>query len=166
MATGEYVSVSSQSDSEKADIDREKRHLAENPAFERRELAQIYKRRGLDAQLAQQVADQLMATDPLGAHVRDELGITGTHTARPLVAAGASALSFATGAFVPLSLVLLFQSQQLMPWLVSVTLVTLVALGMLSSRLGGAPVWKGGVRILFWGSLAMALTFWIGNLFQ
>ena len=82
MATGEYVSVSSQSDSEKADIDREKRHLAENPAFERRELAQIYKRRGLDAQLAQQVADQLMATDPLGAHVRDELGITGTHTAR------------------------------------------------------------------------------------
>lgn len=165
MAAGEYVSVSSQADSEQADIDREKRHLEEHPVWERRELVQIYRDRGLNQNLAEQVADELMAKDALAAHVRDELGITDVHAARPLTAAVASAVAFTMGGGVPLA-VLSVVSQNFLAWLISTTLVLLVALGMVSSRIGGAPVWKGAIRILFWSSLAMALTFIIGKQFD
>jgi len=165
MAAGEYVSVSSQSDTERADLDRERRELATDGNHEHAELAAIYEARGLDAKLAHEVATQLMAKDALGAHARDELGISDTLSARPVQAALASAGSFAVGAALPLLLVLLVPAPALV-WTVSgSSLVFLAALGSLAARAGGSPVWKSVVRVTFWGALAMALTAGVGALF-
>ncbi len=165
MAAGEYVSVSSQADAERADIDRERRELAHEPEAELRELAQIYRARGLDRSLAQQVAEQLMAHDALGAHARDELGLSELHAARPLQAAGASAASFAAGAGLPLVTTYLAPTPN-MAWIVGGTsLLCLAGLGALAARAGGARVLVGAVRVTFWGALAMALTAGVGTLF-
>jgi vacuolar iron transporter family protein len=165
MAAGEYVSVSSQSDTERADLNRERRELATDGNHEHAELAAIYEARGLDAKLAHAVATQLMAKDALGAHARDELGISDTLSARPFQAALASAGSFAVGAALPLLLVLLVPASALV-WTVSgSSLVFLAALGSLAARAGGSPVWKSVVRVTFWGALAMALTAGVGALF-
>ena len=165
MAAGEYVSVSSQSDTELADLDREREELATDGANEHAELAAIYVARGLDTGLAGQVAAQLMATDALGAHARDELGISDTLTARPVQAAFASAGSFTVGAFLPLLLVLLVPRSALI-WTVSgASLVFLALLGSLAARAGGSPVWNSVARVTFWGALAMALTAGVGTLF-
>jgi VIT1/CCC1 family predicted Fe2+/Mn2+ transporter len=166
MAAGEYVSVSSQSDTENADLEREKRELKENSASEHKELAQIYEKRGLDPALAKQVAQQLMAHDALGAHARDELGITEIHRARPVQAALASAASFAVGAVLPLIMVLV-APRGLLTWLVvALSLVCLSTLGAIASRAGGAKAWLGAVRVTFWGALAMAITYGVGVLFK
>ena len=165
MAAGEYVSVSSQADTEKADLARERAELAENEEFETKELAEIYMKRGLDASLAQQVADQLMKHDALGAHARDELGISETLTARPVQAAFASAGTFSVGAVLPLLVVLLVPASALM-WAVSVSsLLFLALLGSLAARAGGASVITSALRVTFWGALAMALTAGVGALF-
>ncbi|HUW37149.1 MAG TPA: VIT family protein [Rhodocyclaceae bacterium] len=165
MAAGEYVSVSSQADTESADLDRERRELASDPVHEQAEMAAIYVGRGLDAQLASQVATQLMAHDALGAHARDELGISETLTARPVQAALASAATFTIGAVLPLLVVLLVPASMLM-WAVSGgSLLFLALLGSLSGRAGGAPVLIAAWRVTFWGSLAMALTAGVGALF-
>jgi VIT1/CCC1 family predicted Fe2+/Mn2+ transporter len=165
MAAGEYVSVRSQADSERAALDMERTELAENDAGERRELAAIYVRRGLDPDLANRVTEQLMAHDALGAHARDELGITEALAARPIQAAVVSAASFAVGASQPLAVAFLAP----LPWLagaVSATsLVFLAALGGLAARVGGAKVSTGAMRVMFWGALAMALTAGVGALF-
>jgi VIT1/CCC1 family predicted Fe2+/Mn2+ transporter len=166
MAAGEYVSVSSQSDTENADLEREKKELKENSASEHKELAQIYEKRGLDPALAKQVAQQLMAHDALGAHARDELGITEIHRARPVLAALASAASFAVGAVLPLIMVLV-APRGLLTWLVvALSLVCLSTLGAIASRAGGAKAWLGAVRVTFWGALAMAITYGVGVLFK
>ncbi|MGY4398308.1 VIT1/CCC1 family predicted Fe2+/Mn2+ transporter [Sphingomonas sp. UYAg733] len=165
MAAGEYVSVSSQSDTENADRAREQSELSEEPEAERRELAAIYRHRGLDAALALQVADQLMAKDALGAHMRDELGITDDLAARPVQAALASAASFAAGAILPVLLVLLFSGEALIEAVVAASLVLLTALGAVGARVGGANQWRGAFRVTFWGALAMAATAGIGALF-
>ncbi|QNA84636.1 VIT family protein [Sphingomonas sp. So64.6b] len=165
MAAGEYVSVSSQSDTENADRAREQSELTEEPEAERRELAAIYRHRGLDAALALQVADQLMAKDALGAHVRDELGITDDLAARPVQAALASAASFAAGAILPVLMVLLFSGDALIEAVVAASLVLLAALGAVGARVGGANQWRGAFRVTFWGALAMAATAGIGALF-
>jgi VIT1/CCC1 family predicted Fe2+/Mn2+ transporter len=166
MAAGEYVSVSSQSDTENADLEREKKELKENSASEHKELAQIYEKRGLDPALAKQVAQQLMAHDALGAHARDELGITEIHRARPVQAALASAASFAVGAVLPLIMVLV-APRGLLTWLVvALSLVCLSTLGAIASRAGGAKAWLGAVRVTFWGALAMAITYGVGVLFK
>jgi VIT1/CCC1 family predicted Fe2+/Mn2+ transporter len=160
------VSVSSQSDTENADLEREKRELKENSASEHKELAQIYEKRGLDPALAKQVAQQLMAHDALGAHARDELGITEIHRARPVQAALASAASFAVGAVLPLIMVLV-APRGLLTWLVvALSLVCLSTLGAIASRAGGAKAWLGAVRVTFWGALAMAITYGVGVLFK
>ncbi len=165
MAAGEYVSVSSQSDTERADLERERRELATDGEFEHSELAAIYVARGLDAGLADQVATQLMAKDALGAHARDELGISETLTARPIQAAMASASTFAVGAAMPLLLVVLVPASALI-WAVSgSSLFFLALLGSLAARAGGSPVMRAAVRVTFWGALAMALTAGVGALF-
>ena len=165
MAAGEYVSVHSQADTEKADIELERKHLAAEPEFELRELADIYQGRGLDPVLALEVAEQLMAHDALGAHTRDELGITDTMSARPLQAAVFSAASFAIGAVLPLS-VTWASPGPLMIWLVAASsLVFLTILGAVAARAGGAGMVTGAVRVLFWGAIAMAATALVGRLF-
>ena len=165
MAAGEYVSVSSQADTERADLDRERKELATDPKHEHDELAAIYVGRGLDAELAAKVSSQLMEHDALGAHARDELGISETLTARPLQAALASAITFSVGAALPLLVVLLVPSAALM-WAVSASsLLFLALLGSLAARAGGAAVITATVRVTFWGALAMALTAGVGALF-
>ena len=165
MAAGEYVSVYSQADTENADIERERLELLADAASEHKELAAIYVGRGLDAPLANQVAEQLMAHDALGAHTRDELGISSTLSARPLQAALASAGSFAIGALMPL-LVTVFAPRSVLIYLVSGTsLVFLALLGAVAARAGGAPLMTGAIRVTFWGALAMALTAGVGAMF-
>lgn len=165
MAAGEYVSVSSQADTERADLARERHELAAMPDSEHEELASIYVKRGLDAELASQVATQLMSRDALGAHMRDELGISEAMTARPVQAALASASTFAVGAALPLLVVLLAPASAIL-WAVAVTsLLFLAVLGSLAARAGGASVLKAAVRVTFWGALAMALTAGVGALF-
>jgi len=165
MAAGEYVSVSSQADTERADLARETKELDENPEHEHAELAAIYVKRGLDAALASNVASQLMRHDAIGAHARDELGISDTWTARPVQAALASAGTFAVGAVLPLLIVFLFPVSALM-WAVSgSSLLFLALLGSLSARAGGASVITATARVTFWGALAMAATAGVGALF-
>lgn len=164
MAAGEYVSVSSQSDTEQADLERERIELETQPEFEKEELAQIYVRRGLSYELAQQVADQLMAKDALAAHAQDELGISEATTARPIQAALTSAATFAVGAAMPLGMVLLAPSSSLV-WVVSAaSLLFLALLGAIGAKAGGANVAKATWRVTFWGALAMGLTAGIGAL--
>jgi VIT1/CCC1 family predicted Fe2+/Mn2+ transporter len=165
MAAGEYVSVSSQADTERADLARERGELATSPGAERAELAGIYIHRGLDRELAFKVADQLMAHDALGAHARDELGIQELTRARPIQAAAASAVSFAAGAAPPTLLAAFFPGSQLTGAVVGLTLVLLLILGAIAARLGGASPWRGAVRVAFWGAVAMAGTFGIGRIF-
>jgi VIT1/CCC1 family predicted Fe2+/Mn2+ transporter len=164
MAAGEYVSVSSQSDTENADRARETRELEEEPESERRELAAIYRQRGLEPALALQVADQLMAHDALGAHMRDELGIHEMLVARPVQAALSSAASFAVGAIVPVLLALVFTGSQLITAVTIASLVLLAVLGAIGARAGGANLWRGALRVAFWGALAMGATALIGKL--
>jgi VIT1/CCC1 family predicted Fe2+/Mn2+ transporter len=165
MATGEYVSVSSQSDTESAALKEERAELANDADGEHRELAAIYVRRGLDLPLARQVAEKLMRHDALGAHARDELGISDITTARPLQAAAASALSFAVGAALPLAVVLSYAGPQLAPAVAIAALVALALLGALAARAGGAPLLTGVVRVTFWSALAMAVTYGVGTFF-
>jgi VIT1/CCC1 family predicted Fe2+/Mn2+ transporter len=165
MAAGEYVSVSSQADTEKADIERERHELKENEGFERAELARIYVQRGLDGRLAQEVAQQLMAHDALGAHVRDELGLTETHSARPMQASMASAAAFAVGAALPLGVAVGTPILWLIPAVSGTSLVSLAVLGWLAARAGGASMVRSVVRVTFWGALAMALTALVGRMF-
>ena len=165
MAAGEYVSVSSQADTERADLDRERKELAAHPKQEHREMTAIYVERGLDAGLASNVATQLMTHDALGAHARDELGISETLTARPVQAAVASAVTFSVGAVLPLLTVLVVPVSALM-WAVSgSSLLFLALLGSLAARAGGASVIAAAARVTFWGALAMALTAAVGALF-
>ena len=165
MAAGEYVSVSSQADTEAADLQREKAELAANPRHEHAELAAIYVRRGLDAQTASSVATQLMRHDALGAHARDELGISATLTARPVQAAIASALTFAVGATLPL-LVVGWVPLGVLLWAVpGSSLLFLALLGSLAAHAGGAALLTSAIRVTFWGALAMALTAGVGALF-
>lgn len=165
MAAGEYVSVSSQADTERADLAREKSELATNPSSEHAELAAIYVQRGLDPALADQVATQLMDHDALGAHARDELGISDAVTARPVQAAFASAATFAVGAAMPLLIVLLFPASFLFGAVSIGSLVFLALLGTSGARAGGAPMAAAAARVTFWGALAMALTAGVGALF-
>ena len=165
MAAGEYVSVSSQADAEEADLNRERQELATDREFEHDELALIYESRGLAPELASQVAAQLMAHDALGAHARDELGITEHSTARPIQAALAFAASFAIGALLPLLTVMLSPESKLEIAVSVLSLVFLAALGVVAARAGGAPVVKSTVRVTFWGALAMGLTAGVGALF-
>lgn len=165
MAAGEYVSVSSQADTENADLARERAELASNVEFERAELAQIYVGRGLDPDLAAKVALQLMAHDALGSHARDELGITEIFSARPVQAAASSAAAFSVGAAMPLLMVFISPTESLIAVVSGASLVFLVLLGMLAARVGGANVWKGALRVGFWGALAMLITALIGNFF-
>jgi vacuolar iron transporter family protein len=165
MAAGEYVSVHSQADSENADLDRDRKELKADSEGEHRELAAIYEKRGLAPALAKEVATQLMAHDALGAHARDELGITKTLRARPLQAAIASAASFAVGAALPLAVAAVSSAARLIPLVAGASLVFLVALGIASARLGGAPIGPGTLRVTFWGAMAMAATAGVGMLF-
>jgi VIT1/CCC1 family predicted Fe2+/Mn2+ transporter len=165
MAAGEYVSVSSQSDTEQADLKREKLELETDYENERKELAGIYVGRGLTPDLAQQVADQLMEHDALGAHARDELGITEHFTARPIQAAFSSAAAFSIGAAIPLLTVLVVPASRLIPMVVGTSLVLLGIMGALAARTGGSPVLKGILRVTFWGAIAMAATAGVGALF-
>lgn len=165
MAAGEYVSVSSQSDTEQADLARERRELAASPEHELDELAGIYVARGLTPELAAQVAGQLTAKDALGAHARDELGLSELTRARPIQAALASAAAFAVGAATPLLLVVGVPFAILTGTVVGVSLLLLVVLGAVAARLGGAPMAKGAVRVAFWGAVAMAATALVGRLF-
>jgi len=165
MAAGEYVSVSSQADTEQADLARERDELATSPEGERAELAGLYITRGLSRELAIQVADQLMSHDALGAHARDELGIHETTRARPIQAAVASAASFAAGAAPPAVLAALLPGGVLTTGIVGVTLGLLLVLGGVSARLGGAPLARGALRVAFWGAVAMGCTAAVGRLF-
>jgi vacuolar iron transporter family protein len=165
MAAGEYVSVSSQSDTEKADLDRERRELADNISFEREELADIYVKRGLAPELAKQVALQLMAKDALGAHARDELGISEITTARPVQAALTSAATFAAGAAMPLLMVVIAPIRYVVPTVALASLLFLGVLGAIGARAGGANILHGMLRVMFWGALAMAVTALIGKIF-
>lgn len=165
MAAGEYVSVSSQADTERADLSRESKELAANPEQEHAELTAIYVKRGLDERLAAEVATQLMAYDALAAHGRDELGISDALAAQPLQAALASASTFAVGAVLPLLMVLVLPASVLMWGLAASSLLFLALLGYLAARAGGAPVMASVVRVSFWGALAMALTAGVGALF-
>ncbi|WP_372522508.1 VIT family protein [Sulfuricaulis sp.] len=165
MAAGEYVSVSSQSDTEKADLDRERGELAADNDHEHEELAAIYVDRGLDPELAKQVAVQMMAKDPLAAHARDELGISEMITVRPIQAALTSAVTFAVGAALPLLTVVISPVTYLIPVVAGTSLVFLALLGTLAAYTGGAPVVTGAVRVTFWGAIAMALTAGVGHLF-
>lgn len=165
MAAGEYVSVHSQADTEQADLARERAELAADPVAERRELAGLYAQRGLSPALADQVAGQLMAHDALGAHARDELGLSDTTAARPLQAAWASAASFSVGAMLPLAVVSLAAPTRLIPWVALSSLAFLAALGAVSARAGGAGLWAGTARVALWGAIAMAVTAGAGALF-
>ena len=165
MAAGEYVSVYSQADTEKADIERERKELESDEAGERRELTAIYMERGLDVALAKQVAEQLMAHDALGAHTRDELGISKTQNARPLQAALASAASFAIGAALPLVVTAFAPEARLILFVSITSLVFLALLGALAARAGGAKVSTGALRVTFLGALAMGVTAGVGTLF-
>ena len=165
MAAGEYVSVSSQADTEQADIERERGELATDVQYEREELAAIYVKRGLDAALAHEVAIQMMAKDALAAHTRDELGISETMSARPIQAAFASAAAFAVGAALPLLTAVFAPISQLVFLVPATSLTFLALLGMLAAYVGGAPILVGTMRVAFWGALAMALTAAVGALF-
>lgn len=165
MAAGEYVSVHSQADTENADLSRERVELEMDPAAERRELSAIYVARGLEPDLAQQVAEQLMKHDALGAHARDELGISETLTARPLQAALASAASFAIGAALPLAVTALAPERGLIAWVSGTSLIFLALLGTIAAQAGGAGMLLGAWRVTFWGALAMAITAGVGSLF-
>jgi vacuolar iron transporter family protein len=165
MAAGEYVSVHSQADTEKADLARERTELQKDAGAEQRELAAIYVKRGLDAPLASQVAMQLMAHDAIGAHARDELGISEAFSAQPIQAALASAASFAVGAALPLAVTALAPAQSLMVWVSATSLLFLAVLGVVAARVGGAPVLAGAWRVTFWGALAMGITAGVGLLF-
>jgi VIT1/CCC1 family predicted Fe2+/Mn2+ transporter len=164
MAAGEYVSVSSQADTERADLGRERSELATSPQAERAELAGIYMDRGLSPELAEQVAEQLMSHDALGAHARDELGIHERTRAHPIQAAGASAASFAVGAAPPTILAALLPLRYLTLGIVGVTLALLLLLGAEAARLGGASRTRGALRVVFWGAVAMACTAAVGHL--
>jgi VIT1/CCC1 family predicted Fe2+/Mn2+ transporter len=164
MAAGEYVSVSSQSDTEQADLARERAELASQPGFEREELAQIYVKRGLEPKLARKVADQLMAKDALGAHARDELGISEVTAARPVQAALTSAATFSVGAAMPLLMVIVAPPSAIVPVVSIASLAFLALLGAVGARAGGADVIKATWRVTFWGAMAMALTAGIGAL--
>jgi len=164
MAAGEYVSVSSQADTERADLTRERKELAEDSENELKELASIYVERGLDIHLAKQVAEQLTAHDALAAHARDELGITVHFKARPVQAALASAATFSVGAALPLVIVLVTPQIRLIPIVFGTTLVFLAGLGTLSAITGGAPIARAAIRVTFWGALAMGLTALVGTL--
>jgi vacuolar iron transporter family protein len=164
MAAGEYVSVSSQSDTERADLARERKELRANPGFERDELAEIYVTRGVDPALAQQVAQQLMAKDALGAHARDELGISEITTARPVQAALTSAASFSVGAAMPLLMVIVSPAGALVALVSAASLGFLAILGAIGARAGGANILRATIRVTFWGALAMALTAGIGKM--
>jgi VIT1/CCC1 family predicted Fe2+/Mn2+ transporter len=165
MAAGEYVSVSSQSDTEKADLARERAELKAHPEHEHQELAEIYVNRGLAPELADKVALQLMAHDALGAHARDELGISQALSARPVQAALTSAITFAVGAALPLLAALASPATLLIPVVAGSSLLVLTTLGALAARTGGAPVFHASLRVVFWGALAMALTAGAGKLF-
>ncbi len=165
MAAGEYVSVSSQADTEAADLAREKQELAAHPEAELRELTEIYITRGLDRTLAHQVAVQLTAQDALGAHARDELGIVDFLQARPIQAALTSAATFAAGASIPLLVVLAGSQQHLMLGIALSSLISLALLGGMAAKVGGANLYKGGLRVCTWGATAMALTSLVGYLF-
>jgi VIT1/CCC1 family predicted Fe2+/Mn2+ transporter len=165
MAAGEYVSVSSQADTELADINRERTELKTQPEHEHQELAAIYVQRGLTAELAAQVARQLMAHDALGAHARDELGISESLSANPVQAALTSAATFAVGAALPLLAALAAPAALLVPVVAGSSLLVLTALGALAARAGGAPVPRAALRVVFWGALAMGLTAGAGSLF-
>lgn len=165
MAAGEYVSVSSQGDSEQADLAREKTELASNIDFEREELALIYESRGLAPELAKQVAKQLMDHDALGTHAREELGIVEGSNARPVQAALASATSFAVGAAVPLLIALIAPAQNRISFISAGSLISLILLGVLAAKVGGANAWRGALRVGFWGAFAMAVTATIGTFF-
>lgn len=165
MAAGEYVSVHSQADTENADLERERMELSKDPAGEQEELAQIYVSRGLTLELAHKVAEQMMAHNALGAHARDELGVTDALTARPVQAALASAASFAVGAVVPLFVCVFAPARLLIPLVGVCSLICLAALGGIAARVGGAGIVKGSLRVIFWGVLAMAVTLGVGMLF-
>ena len=166
MAAGEYVSVQSQADAERADLMLEKKELADDPATELVELEHIYVRRGLTPALARQVAQQLTSQDALAAHARDELGLTDTLRARPLQAALASAAAFSIGAAVPIIAVLLAPPARMVPVTMSVTLASLLVSGALAAYAGGAPMLRGALRVGFWGAMAMAASHLIGKLFH
>ncbi|HEX5064839.1 MAG TPA: VIT family protein [Myxococcota bacterium] len=165
MAAGEYVSVSSQADAEDADLALERRELANNPERERAELTSIYIARGLTPELARQVSRQLTAYDALGAHARDEIGLSEISRARPVQAALASALAFAAGAAPPLLVAWLMPLAHLEGAIAASTLALLAGLGGLAARLGGASMWRGAARVVFWGSVAMGCTALVGRLF-
>ena len=165
MAAGEYVSVSSQSDTENADLELERQSLLHDFEYEMQELAEIYEGRGLEPELAMQVADQLMAHDALGAHARDEIGISEVASARPIQAAVWSAVTFVIGAALPLLVAWAVAGPQLITAVALSSLVFLAILGALAARTGGAPLWIGALRVMFWGTLAMALTAGVGRLF-
>jgi len=164
MAAGEYVSVSSQADTERADLEREQAELERNPEGEHAELAGIYATRGLPPDLAHEVAEHLMAADALGAHARDELGLTETHAARPIQAALASAATFTAGAAVPLLVVAAVPLARVIPAVSGVSLLSLGVLGAIAARVGGASRMRGALRVVLWGALALALTAGIGRL--
>jgi vacuolar iron transporter family protein len=165
MAAGEYVSVSSQADTEEADLARERSELAADEIGERAELAAIYVGRGLTPALAEQVALQLMAKDALGAHARDELGYSDTTAARPLQAALASAVSFAVGAILPVVIAAVTPRARLDASVIAVALILLAVLGATAARVGGASLWRGALRVLFWGALAMGVSSLVGRAF-
>ena len=165
MAAGEYVSVSSQADTEAADIAREKAEIAADPAEEERALAGIYERRGVPPELARQIATALHKTDALGAHVRDELGISEHTEARPLTAAMASAATFAVGAALPLATAALVPEAVISLWVSGLSLMFLMVLGAVGAKAGGAPVFRAVLRVTFWGAVAMAVTAMVGRIF-
>ena len=164
MAVGEFVSVSSQRDTERADVARERREILMNPDMELTELQEIYQQRGLDEALARQVAERLMEADPLGAHLRDELGMTGAGLATPLQAALSSALSFSTGGALPLAAAIAAPSAARVPVVAGLALVLLAGTGALGGRFGGAPVRRATLRVLVGGAIAMLITWAIGTL--
>ena len=165
MAAGEYVSVSSQADSEKADLAREARELAQQPEVEREELVQIYEARGVDRETAETAVDQMMARDALAAHARDELGMSDVTSARPFQAAMTSALTFSAGAAAPILIVLVAPASMIIAAVSLVSLACLALLGALGARAGGAPIGPSIIRVTFWGALAMAVTAGVGRLF-
>lgn len=165
MGAGEYISVASQADTERADLEVERLALQNEYANERLELASIYVRRGLDPELAERVATQLMAHDALGAHARDDIGISSALSARPLQAAVASSISFAIGGLVPLLVALVFPGALLIPAVATISLVFLLILGAWAAHAGGAPMMTGAIRVLIWGALAMGVTYAVGAAF-
>jgi len=165
MAAGEYVSVKSQSDTEKADLDIERRSLEKNYDLEKNELAEIYQTRGVKPELAGQVAQQMMEQDALGAHARDDIGISDTQRARPIQAAFSSMITFTLGAVLPLTIVWLVPLSSMIYWVALLSLVFLGSLGAIAAHTGGAPILRASLRVCFWGALAMALTAGVGILF-